>query len=113
MDRPTLEVAAVFRQHGDAYRAQAGGSLSTAERRVMTAIEACRTAALGGHVEQCDRCGHQRVWYNSCRKRHCPTCQSLARAAWIDARRADLQHVAQCRQLLGTRPSTIGIAITP
>ena len=89
MDRPTLEVADVFRQPGDASRAQAGGSLSTAERRVMTAIEACRTAALGGHVEQCDRCGHQRVWYNSCRNRHCPTCQSLARAAWIDARRAD------------------------
>ena len=50
----------------------------------------CRTAALGGHVEQCDRCGHTRVWYNSCRNRHCPQCQSLARAAWITARTADL-----------------------
>lgn len=56
----------------------------------MTAIERCRTAALGGHVEQCDRCGHARVWYNSCRDRHCPTCQSLARAAWIERRQAEL-----------------------
>ena len=56
----------------------------------MTAIEQCRTAALGSHVEQCDHCGHRRVWYNSCRNRHCPTCQSLARAAWLEQRRADL-----------------------
>ena len=66
MRRPTLTVADVFRQYGAAYRAQAGHALSTAERRVMAAIEDCRTAALGGHVERCDRCGHQRVWYNSC-----------------------------------------------
>ncbi len=59
-------------------------------RRVMTAIEQCRTAALGGHVEQCDHCGHRRVWYNSCRNRHCPSCQSLARAAWIEDRKAEL-----------------------
>jgi hypothetical protein len=90
MDRPTLTVADVFRCHGEAYRAQAGPSLPVTHRRVMTAIETCRTAALGGHVEQCDRCGHTRVWYNSCRNRHCPSCQSLARAAWIDARTADL-----------------------
>src|SRR5713226_7355227 len=60
------------------------------QRRVMTAIEQCRTAALGGHVDQCDRCGHRRVWYNSCRDRHCPTCQALARAAWIERRQAEL-----------------------
>lgn len=64
--------------------------LSTAQRRVMTAIEACRTAALGGHVEQCDACGHQRIAYNSCANRHCPKCQSLARAAWIERRRAEI-----------------------
>ncbi len=110
MDRPTLEVADVFRQPGDAYRAQAGGSLSTAERRVMTAIEACRTAALGGHVEQCDRCGHQRVWYNSCRNRHCPTCQSLARAAWIDARRADLLPVDYFHVVFTVPPAVAAIA---
>jgi hypothetical protein len=83
-------VAEVFRRYGDAYRADASAVCSTAQRRVMTAIARCRTAALGGHVERCDQCGHTRVWYNSCRNRHCPTCQSLARAAWIDARTADL-----------------------
>ena len=59
---------------------------STAQRRVMTAIETCRTAVLGGHVEQCDACGHQRIAYNSCANRHCPKCQSLARAAWVEHR---------------------------
>jgi hypothetical protein len=83
-------VADVLRRYGDDYLADAGVACSTTHRRVMTAITHCRTAALGGHVEQCDRCGHTRVWYNSCRNRHCPTCQSLARAAWIDARTADL-----------------------
>ena len=90
MPHAALTVAEVFRRYGDAFRAEVGAALSTAQRRVMTAIEQCRTAALGGHVEQCDRCGHRRVWYNSCRNRHCPTCQSLARAAWLARRRADL-----------------------
>ncbi len=90
MDRPRLTVADVFRRYGDLYRNQAAPSLSTAQRRVMTAIEQCRTAALGGHVERCDQCGRTRVWYNSCGNRHCPTCQALARAAWIEAREADL-----------------------
>ena len=90
MDRVPLTVAEVFRRYGDTYRDQAPAALSTAQRRVMTAIALCRTAALGGHVEQCDRCGHRRVWYNSCRNRHCPSCQALARAAWIEQRRADL-----------------------
>jgi hypothetical protein len=90
MDRPAPTVADVFRQCGDTYRDHAGRSLPVAHRRVMAAITACRTAALGGHVEQCDRCPHTRIWYNSCRNRHCPSCQSLARAAWIDARTADL-----------------------
>jgi hypothetical protein len=66
MGRPTLTVGDVFRRYGDAYRAEAGPLLSPSQRRVMTAIEQCRTAALGGHVEQCDRCGHTRIWYNSC-----------------------------------------------
>jgi hypothetical protein len=90
MDRPSLTVADVFRCYGEAYRDEVGSTLSTAHRRVMTAIERCRTAALGGHVERCDHCGHTRVWYNSCRDRHCPTCQSLARAAWIARRQAEL-----------------------
>jgi len=90
MGRCTPTVADVFRRSGKAYLADAGASLSTAQRRVMTAIARCRTAALGGHVEQCDHCGHTRVWYNSCRDRHCPQCQSLARAAWIRAREAEI-----------------------
>ncbi len=90
MDRPTHEVADIFRRYGDAYRQQAGGALSTAQRRVMTAIETCRTAALGGHLEQCDACAHQRNAYNSCANRHCPKCQSLARAQWIEHRTAEI-----------------------
>jgi hypothetical protein len=90
MPRGAPEVADVFRRYGDAYRQQHGASLSTAQRRVMTAIEQCRTAALGGHVEQCDACGHQRICYNSCRNRHCPKCQFLARAEWLEDRRSEL-----------------------
>ena len=84
------EVADVFRRYGDSYREQHGASLSTAQRRTMSAIEICRTAALGGHVEQCDTCSHQRISYNSCRSRSCPKCQSLARAQWIEDRQAEL-----------------------
>jgi Putative transposase/Transposase zinc-binding domain len=84
------EVADVFRRYGEAYREQHGASLSTAQRRAMTAIELCRTAALGGHVERCDSCGHERIAYNSCRNRNCPKCQSLARAQWLEDRRAEL-----------------------
>ena len=90
MDRATLTVADMFRRYGDTDRAHMGPSLSMAHRRVMAAIEPCRTAALGGHVDQCDRCGHTRVWYNSGRNRHGPSCPSLARAAWIEDRTADL-----------------------
>jgi len=92
MDRPRLEVGELFRRHGDAYRQQHAGSLSLTQLRVMSAIERCRTAALGGHLEQCDQCGYQRNAYNSCRDRHCPKCQSLARAQWIEDRQAELLH---------------------
>ena len=90
MERPKLAVADVFRRYGAAYREAHDASLSLAQRRVMTAVEVCRTAALGGHVEQCDACGHQRICYNSCRNRHCNKCQSLARADWIEDRLAEL-----------------------
>ncbi|MER8672287.1 IS91 family transposase [Mesorhizobium sp. M1156] len=90
MARSGPEVADIFRRYGEAYRAQHDASLSTAQRRVMTAIELCRTAALGGHVEQCDHCGRRRIAFNSCRDRHCPRCQSLARAQWLEDRRAEL-----------------------
>jgi Putative transposase/Transposase zinc-binding domain len=90
MARSGPEVADIFRNYGEAYRAQHDTSLCVAQRRVMTAIELCRTAALGGHVEACDQCGHQRIAFNSCRDRHCPRCQSLARAQWLEDRRAEL-----------------------
>src|SRR5438552_9891049 len=90
MDRPKLEVADVFRRYGEAYRQEHGASLCTAQRRVLTAIEVCRTAVLGGHLEQCDHCGHQRNAYNSCSDRHCPKCQSFARFKWIQHRQSEL-----------------------
>jgi hypothetical protein len=90
MDRPRLEVADVFRCYGTDYRLQHGATMSMAQRRVMTAIELCRTAALGGHLEQCDHCGHQRNAYNSCSDRHCPKCQSFARFKWLVDRQAEL-----------------------
>lgn len=88
--RPALEVAEIFRRHGPAYRIAHDGHLGRVERRVMAAIELCRTPALGGHVEACDSCGHSRVCYNSCRDRHCPKCQGIARERWLAAREADL-----------------------
>lgn len=88
--RGGLEVADVFRRHGAAYRDAHAGHLSLDQRRVMAAIEACRSARLGGHVEQCVGCGQVRIAYNSCRDRHCPKCQGLARAEWLADRQADL-----------------------
>ena len=93
MAREGLEVADVFRRFGPAYRDQNGTSLSAARWRAMRAIGSCRTAALGGHVERCGDCGHQRVAYNSCRNRNCPKCQGLARAQWLEDRQAELLDV--------------------
>src|SRR6516165_6509629 len=90
MSRPKLEVADIFRRHGVAWRAANKAHLSLGQRRVMTAIEVCRTAALGGHVERCEDCAHTRIAYNSCRNRHCPKCQWPAAAAWLAAREAEL-----------------------
>ena len=88
-----LEVADIFRHHGAAYRRAHAGHLGRVERRVMSAIELCRTAALGGHTEQCADCGLIRIAYNSCRNRHCPKCQGQARAEWLAARQAELMPV--------------------
>jgi len=85
-----LEVADVFRRHGDAYRHAHDRHLGRLERRVMSAIALCRTAALGGHTEACAECGLVRCAYNSCRNRHCPKCQGAARAEWLAARQAEL-----------------------
>src|SRR6266853_2586123 len=90
MPRIRLEVADILRRHGDAYRRDHAGHLGRVERRVMSAVVACRTEALGGHIESCDDCGMTRIAYNSCRNRHCPKCQGPARAAWLAAREADL-----------------------
>jgi hypothetical protein len=88
--RPTLEVADIVRAHGDEFRRAHAESLSAGQKRVLRNIELCRTAALGGHLEQCDRCGHERNAYNSCGDRHCPKCQSLARADWLEKRQGEL-----------------------
>ena len=90
MGRAQLEVADVIARYGDAYRRDHPLSITGAQSRVLQAIELCRTAALGGHVEQCESCQHQRIAFNSCRNRHCPKCQSLARAAWLEQRQAEL-----------------------
>ena len=90
MERPTREVADVFRRYGELYRHMHGASMSGEQRRVMAAIEVCRTAVLGGHLERCDQCDYERNCFNSCRDRHCPKCQSLARAQWIEHRLAEL-----------------------
>src|SRR5690348_1070213 len=88
--RAALEVADIFRAHGAAFRKDQAGHLSLAQLKVMSAIETCRTACLGGHVEACSDCGHHRVAYNSCRNRHCPKCQGAAARAWLAEREADL-----------------------
>jgi len=88
--RASLEVADIFRAAGPAYRAVHAGHLSLAQLKVMSAIETCRTAALGGYVEACEDCGHWLIAYRSCRNRHCPKCQGAAARAWLAKREADL-----------------------
>jgi hypothetical protein len=106
MNRPCLEVADVFRDHGDAFLDRYGDTLCSEQRRALRDIAACRTAALGGHVEECDRCGHRQIAYNSCRNRHCPKCQATAAAEWVEDREAELLPVEyvgvhQCCRGLG------------
>jgi len=84
--RPLLEVADIVREHGEAYLRR--HAVSATELRALRDIASCRTAALGGHVDVCDACGYREVSYNSCRNRHCPKCQSLTQAKWIEARTA-------------------------
>jgi len=88
MARPTVEVAGIFRRHGERYRER--HRLPVQQLRLMRALETCRTAALGGHVERCSHCPHQRIAYNSCRNRHCPKCQNLERGRWLERRKAEL-----------------------
>src|ERR1700730_13713052 len=90
MARPALEVADVFRGHGAAWRHANRGHVSLLQLKVMSAIESCRTAALGGHVARCEDCAHTTIAYNSCRNRHCPKCQGAAAQAWLADREAGL-----------------------
>jgi hypothetical protein len=90
MTRPGLEVADIFRTHGAAWRRANAGHLSLGQLKVMSAIERCRTAALGGHVAACQDCGHSHIAYNSCRNRHCPKCQGAAAKDWLAARQVEL-----------------------
>ena len=101
------EVADVFRAHGAAWRKANDGHVSLAQLKVMSAIETCRTSALGGHVERCEDCAHERIAYNSCRNRHCPKCQAAAARQWLEDREAELLPVPYYH-LVFTLPAAIG-----
>jgi hypothetical protein len=90
VSRPSLEVADIFRGHGPAWRRANAGHISLGQLKVMSAIENCRTAALGGHVARCEECTHSQISCNSCRNRYCPKCQGAAAKDWLAAREADL-----------------------
>ena len=89
-ERPRHEVAEIFETYLRSQPEGSGPSWSWVQRAVVERITACRTARLGGHIDACDACGHQRVSYNSCRNRHCPKCQGSAQVAWLQARQADV-----------------------
>jgi putative transposase/transposase-like zinc-binding protein len=104
--RPALEVADVIREHGDAFVAKHGGTLGVAQRKALRDLAVCRTAALGGHVQRCADCGHERIAYNSCRNRHCPKCQALARARWLE-REAELLLPVEYHHVVFTLPADV------
>jgi len=108
--RPPFELADVFHRHGESYERTKAGHLGRVERRVIGAITACRTAALGGHVERCDDCGLTRIAYNSCRNRHCGKCQGIARAEWLAARQAELLPVPYFHVVFTLPPAAAEIA---
>ncbi len=107
MPRPALEVADIFRDHGPAWRRANAGHVSLGQLKVMSAIESCRTAALGGHVARCEKCAHTQIAYNSCRNRHCPKCQGAAAKDWLASREADLLPVPYFHVVF-TLPAPIG-----
>lgn len=110
--RTGLEVADIFRAAGSVYRASHAGHLSLHQLKVMSAIEHCRTAALGGHVEACEDCGHWRIAYNSCRNRHCPKCQGAAARTWLEAGEADLLPVGYFHVVFTLPTEIAAIAFT-
>jgi Putative transposase/Transposase zinc-binding domain len=107
LSRPSLEVADIFRAHGPAWRRANAGHVSLGQLKVMSAIERCRTAALGGHVARCEKCAHTHVAYNSCRNRHCPKCQGAAAKEWLAEREAELLPVPYFHVVF-TLPAPIG-----
>ena len=107
MSRPPLEVADIVRQHGDAFLARYGPTLSGAQHRALRAIAVCRTAVLGGHIAQCDHCGHEVQAYNSCRHRCCPKCHGAAQAAWLTARAREVLDTAYVHVIF-TLPHALG-----
>src|SRR3954463_6689652 len=107
MNRPRLEVPGAARDYGDAFLDRYGDTLSPEQRRALRDIAACRTAALGGHVEECDHCGHQQIAYKSCRNRHCPKCQASAAAEWMEARQEELLPV-EYHHVVFTLPAALG-----
>lgn len=107
MARPALEVADIFRDHGAAWRQANRGHVSLAQLKVMSAIESCRTAALGGHVARCEDCAHTTIAYNSCRNRHCPKCQGAAARTWMEERESELLPVPYFH-IVFTLPAAIG-----
>jgi Putative transposase/Transposase zinc-binding domain len=109
MPRPRLALADIFRQYGPDYRAK--NLLPLSHRRVMRAVETCRTAVLGGHVESCGHCDHQRIAYNSCRNRHCPKCQSTAKERWIEQRKTELLPIAYFHAVFTVPPAIADIAL--
>jgi hypothetical protein len=105
--RPSLEVADIFREHGAAWRRANAGHVNLGQLKVMSAIESCRTAALGGHVARCEKCSHTLIAYNSCRNRHCPKCQGAAAKDWLAMREAELLPVPYYHVVF-TLPAPIG-----
>jgi Putative transposase. len=107
LSRPALEVADIFRGHGPSWRRANAGHVSLGQLKVMSAIETCRTAALGGHVARCEKCAHTHIAYNSCRNRHCPKCQGAAAKEWLADREAELLPVPYYHVVF-TLPAPIG-----
>jgi hypothetical protein len=107
-NRPALEVADIFRTHGNAYRQR--HKLPVYQLQLMRAIETCRTSVLGGHAERCGHCDYTRIAYNSCRNRHCPKCQSRERAKWFEARQADLLPAPYFHVVFTLPPKLAGLA---
>jgi len=104
--RPSLEIGDIFRDHGPAWREANRGHVSLDQLKVMSAIESCRTAALGGHVARCENeaCGYTSIAYNSCRNRHCPKCQGAQAREWMEAREAELLAVPYFQRPVGSVP---------